>query len=108
MVNYPPVTIGIPVYIGAATFATAFETLAAQNYANLEIINSGNASADGAPTIYVEYARRDFFLCIIRKPPNKRIVANFRIVLKAAQGEYFMCVDACCCQNKNSFKHVSD
>lgn len=55
MVNYPPVTIGIPVYIGAATFATAFETLAAQNYANLEIINSGNASADGAPTIYVEY-----------------------------------------------------
>lgn len=51
----PSVTIGIPVYIGAATFATVFETLAAQNYAHLEIINSGNASADGAPTIYVEY-----------------------------------------------------
>ncbi|MHB1188687.1 glycosyltransferase [Thiobacillus sp.] len=71
----------IRVFLSSATFATAFETLAAQNYANLEIINSGNASADGAPTICVEYARRGSLVCIIRKPSNKRIVANFRIVL---------------------------
>ena len=43
----PPVTIGIPVYIGAATFATAFETLAAYNNAIPEIVDLGKAYGKG-------------------------------------------------------------
>jgi len=42
----PLVTIGLPVFNGAATLGAALETLVQQDYPNLQIIVSDNASTD--------------------------------------------------------------
>ena len=89
-ISLPLITIGVPVYNGAATLAVALESLATQKYQNLQIIISDNASTDGTLTICEDLARRDSRVRIIRKPFNEGAVANFRTVLDAAEGEYFM------------------
>ncbi len=86
----PLVTIGLPVFNGAATLAAALETLVRQDYPNLQIIISDNASTDGTLAICEEFAREDPRIHIIRKQVNEGAVANFRTVLDAAEGEFFM------------------
>lgn len=87
---FPLVTIGLPVFNGAATLARALETLVRQDYPNLQIIISDNASTDTTLDICDEFARRDPRIRIIRKKVNEGAVANFRAVLDAADGEFFM------------------
>lgn len=87
---FPLVTIGLPVFNGADTLAAALETLVKQNYPNLQIIISDNASTDATLAICEEFARRDPRIHIIRKQVNEGPVANFRTVLNAAEGEFFM------------------
>ena len=87
---FPIVTIGLPVFNGAATLAAALETLVRQDYPNLQIIISDNASTDGTFAICEEFARGDPRIRIIRKQVNEGAVANFRTVLDAAEGEFFM------------------
>lgn len=87
---FPLVTIGLPVFNGADTLAAALETLVRQNYPNLQIIISDNASTDATLAICEEFARRDPRIRIIRKQVNEGPVANFRTVLDAAEGEFFM------------------
>lgn len=88
--QFPQVTIGLPVFNGAATLAAALETLVRQDYPNLQIIISDNASTDGTLAICEEFARGDPRIRIIRKQVNEGAVANFRTVLDAAEGEFFM------------------
>ena len=87
---FPLVTIGLPVFNGAATLAAALETLVRQDYPNLQIIISDNASTDGTLAICEEFAARDSRIHIIRKLSNEGPVENFRTVLNAAKSEYFM------------------
>jgi glycosyltransferase involved in cell wall biosynthesis/predicted O-methyltransferase YrrM len=86
----PLVTIGMPVFNGAATVAQALESLLSQDYPRLEIVISDNASTDETLTICGDYAKRDHRIRIIRKQVNEGAVANFRAVLEAAEGKYFM------------------
>jgi glycosyltransferase involved in cell wall biosynthesis/predicted O-methyltransferase YrrM len=88
--SFPLITIGVPVYNGAATLAAALESLLVQNYPNIQIIISDNASTDDTLTICEEFARRDSRVRLIRKNFNEGAVANFRTVLDAAEGEYFL------------------
>lgn len=88
--QYPLVTIGLPVYNGAATLAAALSTLIRQEYPNIEIIISDNASTDETVSICEEFARKDTRIRIIKKQTNEGPVANFQTVLDAAAGEYFM------------------
>ncbi|WP_173068550.1 glycosyltransferase [Sulfurimicrobium lacus] len=88
--HFPLVTIGLPVFNGATTLAAALETLVRQDYPNLQIIISDNASTDGTLAICEEFARGDPRIRIIRKQVNEGAVANFRTVLDAAEGEFFM------------------
>ncbi len=87
---FPLVTIGLPVFNGADTLAAALETLVRQDYPNLQIVISDNASTDGTLAICEEFARGDPRIRIIRKQVNEGAVANFRTVLDAAEGEFFM------------------
>lgn len=87
---FPLITIGLPVFNGADTLAAALETLVRQNYPNLQIIISDNASTDATLAICEEFARRDPRIRITRKQVNEGPVANFRTVLDAAEGEFFM------------------
>jgi glycosyltransferase involved in cell wall biosynthesis len=86
----PLVTIGLPVYNGMPTIGDALMTLLMQDYPNLQIVVSDNASTDGTLDVCQALARQDSRLRIISKQINEGAVANFRTVLDAADGEYFM------------------
>ena len=51
----PLVSIGVPVFNGEKTLAWALDSLLGQDYANLEIIISDNASTDTTAEICEKY-----------------------------------------------------
>ncbi|MDQ6740106.1 MAG: glycosyltransferase, partial [Actinomycetota bacterium] len=83
-------SIGLPTYNRAALLPRAVESALAQDYTNLELIISDNASTDGTPAVCVAYAGRDRRVRYIRQPVNNGAMANFNAVLAAARGSYFM------------------
>lgn len=87
---WPSVTIGLPVFNGGETLAKALATLVAQDYPNLRIVISDNASTDGTLATCEAFAERDPRIRIIRKSVNEGAVSNFRTVLEASDSEYFM------------------
>ena len=90
MEQHPLVTIGLPVFNGAATVAAALETLVQQDYPNLQIIISDNASTDDTLAICQIFAQQDSRIRIIRKAFNEGAVSNFRTVLDATTNPFFM------------------
>jgi glycosyltransferase involved in cell wall biosynthesis len=61
-----------------------------QDYANLELIVSDNASDDATAEICTEYVKRDARMHYHRNPQNMGAVWNFNRVLELARGDYFM------------------
>lgn len=55
----PRVTLGLPVYNGAALIGECLESLAAQTYRDFEVIISDNASNDGTSEICAAFCDRD-------------------------------------------------
>ncbi len=88
--NKPIVSIGLPTYNRAKSLRRAIESALAQDYHNLELIISDNASADETQAICEEFYRRDQRVRYIRQRVNQGAIANFRQVLERAQGEFFM------------------
>jgi glycosyltransferase involved in cell wall biosynthesis len=86
----PIVSIGMPVYNGAAFIRQALDSLLSQTFIYFELIISDNASTDATETICLEYAKTDARIRYIRQPINIGIIENFRFVLNAASSEYFM------------------
>jgi glycosyltransferase involved in cell wall biosynthesis len=84
------VTIGMPVYNGAATIAAALDCLLAQTVADFELVISDNGSTDATETICRRYAARDQRIRYVRQPVNLGAAMNFRYVLFAARTPYFM------------------
>ncbi len=86
----PVISIGMPVFNGAAHLAQALESLLAQSFTNFEIILSDNCSTDATPQIVAEYAARDSRIRATRQVANIGAMPNFRFVLEAARGEFYM------------------
>lgn len=86
----PTVSVGVPVYNGAASLRATLDALLQQTYADFEIIVSDNASTDGTAPICAEYATRDNRVRYIRQPENIGPERNFKFVIDAARGRYFM------------------
>ncbi len=86
----PLITVGLPVFNGAKTIRVALESLVSQDYPNIEIIISDNASDDGTIDICKTFQRRDARIRLIQQLANMGPVPNFRAVLDEAQSEYFM------------------
>lgn len=84
------VSIGVPVYNGAAYLRSALEALVVQDYADLEIIISDNASVDDTEAICREFAARDSRVRYYRAEENQGPFWNFIRVYELARGEYFM------------------
>jgi glycosyltransferase involved in cell wall biosynthesis len=89
-VSAPSLSIGLPVYNGAAFLDAALTSLRAQSHGDFELIVSDNASTDDTPRIIAAHAAQDPRLRVIRQPANLGAVGNFIAALNAARAPYFM------------------
>ena len=88
--NTPLVSIGLPVYNGERFLKRALDSLLAQDFQNLELILSDNASTDDTSMICEEYASKDARIRYVRNATNLGALKNFNQVLDLARGTYFM------------------
>ncbi len=88
--SLPLVSIGIPTFNRASQLEGALASAAAQTYPQLEIVISDNASTDATPELCARWAERDRRIRYRRSPENRGPIANFRQVLEAATGDYFL------------------
>jgi glycosyltransferase involved in cell wall biosynthesis len=86
----PLVSVGLPVYNGERFLARALEALLAQDWSNLDILVSDNASTDASATLAESCAARDPRVRVVRSEVNSGFEANFARVLASARGTYFM------------------
>jgi glycosyltransferase involved in cell wall biosynthesis len=86
----PLVSIGVPVYNGGAGIGRALDGLLRQDYANLEIVISDNASTDETSEICRSFAARDSRVKYTRSDQNRGSSWNFNRVFELSSGKYFM------------------
>ena len=86
----PLVSIGIPTYNRAALLERAVQSLVAQDYPNIEILISDNASEDTTQKICEVMCSHYPFVRSYRNRNNVPALSNFRKVLLLSNGEYFM------------------
>lgn len=84
----PRVTIGVPVYNGAATLEFALRSLMAQTYRDIEILISDNGSTDETPQILARLAAEDPRIRVVRQPTNLGANGNYSYVAREARGEF--------------------
>ena len=88
--SMPLVSIGLPVYNGESFIQRALDDLLAQDYANLELIISDNASTDRTGDICLACQAKDRRVRYHRNDTNIGMMGNFKRTLDLARGEYFM------------------
>jgi glycosyltransferase involved in cell wall biosynthesis len=88
--DQPLVSIGLPVYNAERYLRPALDSLLAQDYPDLELIVSDNASTDGTEEICRSYAQGDARVQYHRADQNMGAIWNFNRVFELARGEYFM------------------
>ncbi len=86
----PLVSIGMPLYNEERFLDASLASLRGQDYPNLEIVISDNASTDGTLQICERHAAEDARIRIARSTTNRGVNANFERALDMAQGQYFM------------------
>jgi glycosyltransferase involved in cell wall biosynthesis len=86
----PKVSIGVPVYNGAATLGPMLDALLAQTFRDFEIVISDNASTDATAAICADFAARDVRVRVVRQKCNIGPERNFKYVLQQARAPYFM------------------
>lgn len=84
------ITIGMPVFNEARFIDAALTSLRNQDYPNLEIVISDNASTDATLEICERHAAADPRIRIERASTNCGATGNFQRALDLARGEYFM------------------
>lgn len=85
----PLVTIGLPVFNGENYLSEALDSLQQQDYPNLEIIVSDNASTDRTREIIEAAAAGDPRIRYERLPENVGAARNFNRIVPLANGEFF-------------------
>lgn len=84
------VSIGLPVYNGERSVGRVLDSLLRQDYENIELIISDNASTDKTEEICRSYAAKDPRVRYHRNETNLGQKHNFQYVIKASSGRYFM------------------
>jgi glycosyltransferase involved in cell wall biosynthesis len=85
----PKVSIGLPVFNGAGYLDEAIRSILSQDFADLELILSDNASTDATPQIIERWMQKDDRIVSHRHRENLGAATNFNTVLQMARGEYF-------------------
>ena len=86
----PLVSIGIPTYNRSLSLVRAVESSLAQDYDNLEIVISDDASTDETGYACVQLCKKDTRIRYIRQPKNLGMTENFRQTLAASHGAFFI------------------
>ncbi len=86
----PLVSIGLPIYNEERYLSETLDSLLAQDYRNIEIIISDNASTDKTQEICKDYSIRFPKIHYTRFESNMGQGVNFNKVLVESNGEYFM------------------
>lgn len=86
----PTVSIGLPVYNGGAHLKVAVDLLLSQDFDDLELIISDNASTDGTEELCRSYATRDARVRYIRRDRNYGMIDNGKNVIGLARGRYYL------------------
>ncbi len=84
------VSIGMPIYNAEKYLTKAIDSLLTQNYVNVELIISDNASTDQTSEICRQYAAKDKRIRYYNNKENMGASFNFMRVLQLAEGRYFM------------------
>ncbi|MBI1178629.1 glycosyltransferase [bacterium] len=85
----PTVSIGLPVFNGAARIPLAVDSILNQDFTDFEVVICDNASTDDTATICRAYARRDQRVRYFRNETNIGVNPNHDRVFELARGEYF-------------------
>ncbi|MEZ4772845.1 MAG: glycosyltransferase [Bacteroidia bacterium] len=86
----PLVSIGIPAYNSGDRIETALNSIARQQYPNIELIISNDASTDHTDEVCRKWAEKDSRIKYFYQEKNLGLAANFEFVLHQATGKYFM------------------
>lgn len=84
----PRITIGMPVFNGAATIAVAIESLLAQTFGDFELVVSDNASTDATRDVVAGLAAQDGRICYRRQAVNIGANNNYSQLALVAKGEF--------------------
>lgn len=88
--NKPLVSVGMPIFNEARFLRETLEALVKQDYSNIELIISDNASTDATAQICREYQQKYDWISYYRFEINNGPAKNFNAVLNASTGKYFM------------------
>lgn len=88
--SQPLVSIGIPTYNRASLLKRSIESALNQDYKNIEILISDNASTDETESVCLFYSDKDTRLKYYRQPKNRGPAENFTEVLERSSGLFFM------------------
>lgn len=92
--NTPLVSIGVPVFNGEPFIAETIEALTNQDYVNIEIIISDNASTDNTEEICLQAASQYKNIKFYHQSENIGWQKNYEFVLNKSLGTYFCWVAA--------------
>jgi len=83
----PRISVLIPCYQQARFLPEALDSVLRQDFHDLEVIASDDASSDNTFSILQDYASRDSRIRIFHKPSNLGMVENWNFCLREARGE---------------------
>ena len=86
----PTVSIGMPIHNAERYLPRALESLLGQEFGDLEVHISDNASTDNTPGICADYVKKDSRVAYHRQRTNLGQLRNFDIAASYATGRYFM------------------
>src|SRR5215210_4761461 len=87
---FPLISIGMPVYNGEKYLSLAIASIIEQDYQNIELIISDNASTDKTPEICKAYQQTDPRIKYYRNQENLGTAKNFKLVFELSKSDYFM------------------
>ena len=88
--DLPLVSVAMPIYNEEKHLREALESIARQDYPNLEILISDNHSTDRTAAICKEFAKKNSRVSYHRNAENIGISPNFIYTFKKSNGKYFM------------------
>jgi glycosyltransferase involved in cell wall biosynthesis len=87
--NFPRVSIGLPVYNGQKYLEQTLDSLLNQTFQEFELVISDNASTDGTEEICQARAATDKRIRYYRNASNIGSAPNYRRVFELARGKFF-------------------